>query len=44
MSAELQLNDDCRAMLSGDQGPDLQFAMQLVERDRGEVKWKRQRR
>ncbi|WP_108880595.1 aconitase X [Anderseniella sp. Alg231-50] len=32
MSASLNLNDDCAAMLSGDQGPALQFAMQLVKR------------
>jgi len=32
MSVNLKLNEDCRAMLSGDQGPALQFAMQLVER------------
>ncbi len=32
MSPELNLNDDCKAMLSGDRGPALQFAMQLVER------------
>ncbi len=32
MSASLNLNDDCAAMLYGDQGPALQFAMQLVKR------------
>ncbi len=32
MSDNLELNQDCAAMLSGDQGPALQFAMQLVER------------
>lgn len=32
MNVELKLNEDCSAMLSGDQGPALQFAMQLVER------------
>ncbi len=32
MSEGLQLNDHCAAMLRGDQGPALQFAMQLVKR------------
>lgn len=32
MNVDLNLNEDCIAMLSGDQGPALQFAMQLVER------------
>lgn len=32
MSASLDLNDDCAAMLSGDRGTALQFAMQLVKR------------
>lgn len=32
MNVDLKLNEDCAAMLSGDQGPALQFAMQLVER------------
>lgn len=35
MSEELQLNEDCAAMLRGDQGPALQFAMQLVKRAAG---------
>ena len=32
MNESLQLNDDGAAMLRGDQGPALQFAMQLVQR------------
>ena len=32
MSTDLRLNEDCTAMLSGEQGPALQFAMQLVQR------------
>jgi predicted aconitase len=32
MNVDLKLNEDCSAMLSGDRGPALQFAMQLVER------------
>ncbi|NNJ77551.1 MAG: DUF521 domain-containing protein, partial [Anderseniella sp.] len=32
MSESLNLNNDCAAMLSGDQGPALKFAMQLVQR------------
>lgn len=32
MSTDLRLNQDCTAMLSGEQGPALQFAMQLVQR------------
>ncbi len=32
MTESLQLNDDCAAMLHGDRGPALQFAMQLVKR------------
>ncbi|MEM9472138.1 MAG: aconitase X [Pseudomonadota bacterium] len=35
MTESLQLNQDCAAMLRGDQGPALQFAMQLVERAAG---------
>lgn len=32
MNGNLTLSEDCTAMLSGEQGPALQFAMQLVER------------